>query len=141
MNKFKVLKDKFKAIPDLMGVFINDAFTEFDSVAEDMNISQLNDGKRSDGSMLPNYSRTSVAVYGKPSGPMNLKDTGAFHKSITLKSNKVEAEIIATDSKTEMLKDFYGDDIIGLSEENIESLKNDYIAPSIKENVKKFING
>lgn len=121
--------------------FLKEGFTEFDSVAEDLNIEQLEEGERSDGTSLPNYSPTSVAVYGKQPGPMTLRDTGAFHKSIKLKANANEADLYATDQKTEYLKDTYGEEIIGLSEESLEELKEGYIKPSLLEKFKDYING
>lgn len=141
MSKFTTIANKFKKLPNKMDDFLQEAFTEFDSVAEDLNIDQLEDGKRADGTSLPDYSPVSVAVYGKPAGAMTLRDTGAFHKSIKLKADKTEANLYATDPKTDYLKDMYGDEIIGLNEGNVEVLKNDYIRPSVKENIERFVNG
>ena len=42
---------------------------------------QLQFGLRSDDTVLPNYPRTSIEVYGKPDAPIMLKDTGEFWRS------------------------------------------------------------
>ena len=138
-DKIAKIKGKLTMLPSLMNRFIKEAFGDFDSEAEDRNIEQLQSGERSDGSALPDYSIGSVKVYGKPEGAMTLKDTGAFHKSITLTPGATSATIAATDPKTDMLKDRYGDEIIGLSEENDEEFKTGFIAPAVKVDVTKFM--
>jgi len=134
------LKKQVKKLPNVIESFVQNAFDEFDSVAEDFNIDQLLEGKRSDGSSLPDYSINSVTVFGKPPGAMTLKDTGAFHKSITLNAGKNEADIDATDPKTDMLVDNYGEKIIGLSEQHLNEYRDDFIKPSVQEDINKFFN-
>ena len=90
-------------------------------------IDQLfDDGLRSDGSTMPDYSKTSVNVYGKRPGHIQLKDTGGFYRSFVVKADAKGYEIIAdTDVGDGIENDLavrYGLDIIGLTEENHDSM-------------------
>jgi hypothetical protein len=96
-------------------------------------IDQLFDeGIKADGTYLPDYSRTSVEVYGKPDGHIQLKDTGVFYRSFVVKVDAKGYEIIADTQKENVdLSVKYGLDILGLTDENMivvnEMLKNKYI--------------
>ena len=90
------------------------------------------EGVLSDGSFLPDYSETSVNVYGKSAGHITLKDTGEFYQSFIVKVNTAGIMIVANDVKDDtVLSDRYGIDILGLTEENLqvirEMLKANYI--------------
>ena len=90
------------------------------------------EGILSDGSYLPDYSETSVNVYGKSAGHITLKDTGEFYQSFVVKVNNTGIMIVANDVKDDtVLSDRYGIDILGLTEENLqvirEMLKANYI--------------
>lgn len=93
------------------------------------------DGMLSDGTFLPDYSKTSVEVYGKPDGHIKLKETGQFYRSFVVKVDPKGFEIIADTNKGAGLNDDlavrYGIDILGLTDENqnlvTEMLTNNYI--------------
>lgn len=140
MNKLDAIKNKFLEVDKAILEGIQKAFVDNDSIVEDLNIEQLDNGKRSDGVILPDYSPVSVEVYGKPEGPIKLKDTGAFRRGISVKIDDSRAELVGKDSKTQMLKDDYGDEIIGLSEESTSEFQNDYIRPSIHESLTDLFN-
>lgn len=91
----------------------------------DLNREQLQIGMRSDGSWLPPYSANSVTKFGKPAGRIKLFDTGAFYEGIKPEFDKSAFQMDGTDSKTEMLKDDYGDSILGLSDYSIGELAQD----------------
>ena len=84
------------------------------------------DGVRSDGTLLPDYSQRSVEEFGKPEGHIRLKDTGAFYQSFRVKVDKYGFFIAADDvgDYDEPLTDVYGEDILGLTEENMIVLRN-----------------
>jgi hypothetical protein len=106
------------------------------SLIEDMNIEQLRDGKRADGSSLPDYSPVSVSKFGKRPGPMTLEDTGKFHRGITVRANLAFAEIIGLDSKTGKLEALYGIDIVGVPLDRMEELKFNILLPGLREKVR-----
>jgi hypothetical protein len=93
------------------------------------------EGLKSDGSYLPDYSKASVELYGKPDGHIRLKDTGNFYRSFVIKVDPKGAEIIADTMKGTVKNDDlavrYGLDILGLTEENqnliADALTNKYI--------------
>lgn len=86
-------------------------------------IDQLFDeGIKSDGSYLPDYSKTSVEVYGKRGGHIQLKESGTFYRSFVVKVDSNGLAIIADTVKgagaDNDLAQRYGIDILGLTEEN-----------------------
>ena len=94
------------------------------------NRQQLQEGERADGTGLPDYSSTSVNIYGKEPGPIKLFDTGAFYASIeavivddviAIVSNPVKRDEIT--GRITNLKEKYGHEIIGLTEENLAELR------------------
>jgi len=129
-----------KAIQQDLPALIGEVIEDNEDLIRQMNIEQLQEGKRSDGSTLPNYSIGSVQKFGKRPGPMTLEDTGAFHRGIRVRAGKTFAEIIGTDPKTGMLEALYDLTIIGLSEDNTERLKFEILVPGLidKINAKYF---
>lgn len=61
---------------------------------------------------------------GQPVDRTTLKDTGAFHKRFFLSLDNQSFEIDSTDPKRDKLVDKYGDDIFGLTDENMRILQN-----------------
>jgi len=99
-------------------------------------IDQLFDeGLKSDGSYLPDYSKASIEIYGKEDGHIKLKDTGEFYRSFVVKVDPKGMEIIADTAKGTTAKDDlvnrYGINILGLTEENnnviVDALINKYV--------------
>jgi hypothetical protein len=130
-----ILYDIRDALPEILAEVI----TENATLIEDANIAQLQEGKRADGSYLPDYSPVSVSKFGKRPGPMTLEQTGRFHRGITVKVYKAQkfVEIIGTDPKTGKLEALYGLNIIGVPEEFIEDFCQNVILPSILEKINK----
>lgn len=97
---------------------------------EQMNKEQLQEGERSDGTFLPNYSYNTTQTNNKQ-GRIKLFDTGAFYQSIFASAGLGILEIDAKDSKTELLKSEYGELIVGLHPTNMKELC-DKIAMELK---------
>lgn len=104
---------------------------------EELNRQQLAEGQRSDGTSLPDYSPTSINVFGKPPGPIKLFDEGDFYEGINANIFNDEFRIEGEDEKTAMLIARYGEMILGLSEENKQVLI-DHIRPVIIDLIRKF---
>jgi hypothetical protein len=94
------------------------------------NRQQLQEGEKADGTGLPDYSRTSVEIYGKEPGAIKLFDTGAFYESIeavivddviAIVSNPIKRDEIT--GRITNLKEKYGNEIIGISDEHMEELR------------------
>jgi len=94
---------------------------------------QLQFGILADDKELPFYSKTSVDVYGKPSGKRwTLKDTGDFYDSFDiLQVTEKDLTIYADSVKEDVDLSEYGA-ILGLNEESFEILR-DKLIPQIQE--------
>jgi hypothetical protein len=105
-------------------------------------IEQLyNEGIDALGQSLGNYSKTSVEVFGKRAGHITLKDTSEFYNSFVVLVKKDSYTIRANTFKqgnkgTINLTDRFGEEIIGLTEEN-QDLINEMILINIIKYVKK----
>lgn len=95
-----------------------------DIIAE-LNRDQLRKGETSSGASLPPYSAVSVNKFGKPPGAIKLYDTGDFYKAIKPEFAQTSFVIDDTDWKKDVLQERYGDDILGLSQDNIGELAQD----------------
>jgi len=93
----------------MSSVFSN---SNVDAEVQKINDDQLEHGERADGSLLPDYSATSVLVYGKVPGPMTLKDTGDFRANIYVQAQPDTVQIKDSDWKTDMLQKRYGVNIL-----------------------------
>ncbi len=95
----------------------------------DLNTLQLEKGLRADGKDLGVYKQF---AYKQRFRPVDLKDKEDFYNSIQVKINQRSLEMYATDSKTDMLQDRYGDEIIGLSDEAkqyiIDEIRQEFIS-------------
>ena len=78
-----------------------------------LNREQLLDGKKANGNAMPKYSNVSVEVYGKPTGPIRLFDTGDFHKSFTIATSGSTFSITGEDLYG--LESRFGSDIYGIA--------------------------
>jgi hypothetical protein len=128
--------ETLERIREDLPTLIAEVLEENASLLEDMNIAQLREGKRADGSDLPDYSPVSVRKFGKRPGPMTLEDTGKFHRGITVRANSAFAEIIGLDSKTGKLEALYGIDIVGIPLDRMDEVKLNILLPGLREKVR-----
>lgn len=96
---------------------IGKAIDENESLISDLNGSQLNEGLDSKGGDLGEYKDFS---YKNRFRPVDLRLTGEFRRSIYPKNEGDVFVMDATDWKAESLVERYGDDILGLNDENIQ---------------------
>ncbi len=71
-------------------------------------------------------------IYGQPTDRVTLRDTGAFHGSFEIRANEDTIEITATDPKTDELKDKYGEGIMALTDEHLNSVRQAYLLPGLR---------
>jgi hypothetical protein len=92
---------------------------------EQFNRGQLLDGKRADGTSMPNY----VANSKQPEapGPIKLKDTGAFQEAFDIEVFSDSFEIDSQDEKSDILKEKYGVEIFGLNQTSRQALRDELI--------------
>lgn len=116
-------------------------------LAVKLNQEQLRQGKTANERTLPDYSETSVKVFGKEPGPIQLYDTGEFYKSfeVILQDDGfiIDGDGLKTDdsqgiSITTDLFVVYGQDITGLNDENLSKFAI-MLLPKVQETILKLI--
>ena len=73
---------------------------------------------------LGDYSEVSVQIFGKPRGHIRLFDTGAYYEShqVIVDANGLRIVVDDVSIYDEPLTDIYGPDIVGLTQEHLNSL-------------------
>lgn len=112
---------------------ISETMEESKETLADLNAEQINTGLKADGELMPDYSIRSVVQYGKPAGPIRLRDKGDWQAGlyVTVQGDKVVFN--DTDNKDQKLTERYGEDIKGLS----DKYKNE----AIREKVRPVFKG
>ena len=114
-------------------------------VATNMNTDQLFGGEDAKGKKLPDYSRRSVEVFGKESGPMTLFETGDFYRGFFLKADKFPVVFESSDRKTGKIADLLEskehnpDDIYGLNKTNLTDFARSYVLEAYQNFIRNFI--
>lgn len=113
---------------------------EDDIIAE--NISALYDsGQRADGTELGDYSKWTAArkeADGERFDHVTLRDTGRFYASMKVKFDEKSFRITADDKKVNddggvtYLTDEWGDEILGLRDEVLDSIIHNTIKPNMQ---------
>lgn len=106
----------------------------------ELNIRQLDDGTKADGSSLPPYTPYSAQIKrekGQQTQPMNLEDTGDYKAAFKVKRFGNKKEIQSDDWKSAMLNDRYGE-VEGLTDENVQVIRDEMV-PEIDKELKKFL--
>ena len=76
---------------------------------------------------------------GQPYDRVTLRDTGAFHHSFFLKIDNEKFEFDAEDWKTRDLLRLYGEEIMGLTDENIQRLEEEILLPELMKTAVKTL--
>lgn len=74
---------------------------------------------------------------GQPTDRVTLRDTGDFHKSFEVVVGPIGFYITATDYKTNMLIEKYGEKIFGLIPQNKIELAQKYLYPAVIDEINK----
>lgn len=112
-------------------------FRENEPMLVAMNQGQLWEGKRADGTALPDYTpftKRIKAEKGQPFDRMTLKDTGDFYEGFFVKIDSTSKTVVfsSKDEKTVELTTRYGRLVFGLSSQN---------KPVVQNRLKLFILG
>jgi len=95
---------------------------------EGLNIDEqmFKQGKRADGAAItPPYTAFTKGIKqqkGQPTNRVTLRDTGAFHKSVSVQWRNTEFLMVASDPKTPDLVRKYSPEILGLSDDSLARL-------------------
>lgn len=77
---------------------------------------------------------------GQPTNRVTLRDSGDFHKSFRVIFSKTQFRITADDEKTQKLVDKYGGQILGLSEDSLDTLAEG-VKPDMIKKTREVILG
>lgn len=88
------------------------------------------------------YSETTIEIKemkGQPTNRVTLRDEGDFHRSFEVETDNEKMMIVASDYKTIQLLKRYGDDIMGLTQENIERFEKETLMPELMKQAQQIL--
>lgn len=126
------------------GTYVRRAVQENTDKIVELNVEQLYEyGINSLGISIDTYAPYSPYTIrvknekGQPTDRVTLRDTGDFHKSFEVVVGPVDFYITATDYKTDMLVERYGEKIFGLIPQNKIELTQKYLYPAVMTEINK----
>lgn len=137
MEKIQRLIDNLSYIEKNFDLYVEDIIREKEQIIINFNReSQLyNKGitsKSKDISSYKPYRRVTIQIKqdkGQPTDRVTLKDRGDFYEGFYIEYFEEGFLISSTDEKTKKLKAKYGEDIFGLTNENLSNLLHKEIIP------------
>lgn len=115
-----------------------------DFIAQDQLYEKGIDSKGRNLDQLKPYTPLTIEIKkikGQPYGRVTLRDEGDFQRSFYIQYNQFDFVFMASDPKTPKLLKKYGEDILSLTPENIERLRNDYVLPLLAKINEDFKQG
>lgn len=76
---------------------------------------------------------------GQPTNRVTLRDEGDFHRSFYVVATDTSFEVKAKDAKAEHLLSKYGQQILGLTRENLMTLVHEYIYPNLLRDARTML--
>lgn len=76
---------------------------------------------------------------GQPTNRVTLRDEGDFHSSFYVVATDTSFEVKAKDAKAEHLLSKYGQQILGLTRENLMTLVHEYIYPNLLRDARTML--
>lgn len=131
-----------KATREDINILVGEVLSENAVTIEELVRVQLDEGQRSDGSSLPDYSIGSVKKFGKKPGPMTLEKTGAYKRHILFQARGTQVAFGSTDPKAGKLEKKYGRPgapLIALTPEHRDLVIERIVKPGLKEKLIKRI--
>ncbi len=104
----------------------------------------FNRGEDAKGSKIrPKYASRTVSVKlrkRQPTDRVTLKDTGDFYQSIQITAEADKLVIETSIEHAKYLVDKYGEDILGIQEQELEDFLEKYIEPELEKAIFKIIS-
>lgn len=113
----------------------------------ELNIDQLKHGEKSDGTQIGRYRNKWYALKKyrmnvlAGEGNVDLINAKAFIQGLDIVKNADHVEEISRDSKSELLRRNYGENILGLQEDNTVKYRRKAFLPSVRKRVTAIYNG
>lgn len=102
-----------------------------------MNIKQLQEGKKANAAPLPQYAPSSIKR-GKRPGPIQLKETGEFYELLRVRVDDIGIHFTDDKPVSPILEGKYGKEILGLSPENARRLA-ELVKPRVLADLKRAL--
>lgn len=146
-----IISDKIKALQQFKNGMFNNIrliVDQYDYILIDMNVQdQLYErGINRNGKALsdenpyrPMTVEFKIAKH-QPYNRVTLRDEGDFHSSFKIDARHNDFEIYATDIKTLVLAEKYGNEIFGLTNENLNEFIREYLYPELQEQLIKSLS-
>lgn len=151
MKLISDLRDRLAAFNDALesGRMVQDIILENEADIVSMNADEqlYGHGENALGVSIMSYQPYAPSTIsrkrakGQPFNRVTLRDEGDFEKSFYLRVSLVDFQIAASDFKAEFLARRYGDEIMGLTDENLGVLKWQHLYPAIRTKMKQMIYG
>lgn len=135
-----------RSIEHAINPTIQDVFTRFDNLIKEIQTDdQLFDkGIKSTGlSITPSYAVSTIQRKIKKNQPFDrvtLRDTGLYYESIEVDAQDDQLIISTNLFYAKFLRDRYGDDVLGLTAENLKELLDQLVIPKLKSNIENIID-
>ena len=144
MDRITDLIARLKDYQDNINMFMEAATIQAADTITDMNIGQLYDSgeDRNGNKIQPPYTPVTVQIKlkkGQPTNRVTLRDTFEWQSSFFVQYLADGFEIMASDWKTDRLKAKYGDEILGLQDDNVSYLLENFYQPKLIEELKNAI--
>jgi hypothetical protein len=146
-----IISDKIKALQQFKNGMFNNIrliVDQYDYILIDMNVQdQLYErGINRNGTALSDenpYRPMTVEfkiAKRQPYDRVTLRDEGDFHSSFKIDARHNDFEIYATDIKTLILAEKYGNEIFGLTNDNLNEFIREYLYPELQEQLIKSLS-
>lgn len=138
------LGNKLKRVVSSFDTIAKRAIERHTQDIEDLQVHQMEQGKNAEGKDIGVLRNPAYAVLKKrkggvaPLGMVDLKDTGAFHRSVNARVIHKAIHIDATDPKKADLEEKYGEEIIGFNEDTLSLLREKILPTVIFESRRKI---
>lgn len=127
-------------------VLLLQSIKENEEAATNLNTDQMWKGEDALGNKLPDYSERSVQVFGKPSGPMRLFETGDFYRSMFINADKFPVVFSSSDSKEGKIADMLASkgtdiqDVYGLNKTNLKSFARGNVLETFQTKIRNVLH-
>lgn len=120
-------------------------FNKYDNVIKEYNTQQqlFDKGQDSKGLSLKPYARSTISIKirkGQPTDRTTLKDTGAFYNDVNVIAEPDKLIIEASIEYAKYLVARYGEDILGVQNQNLQDFYDKYIEQQLDKNINKIIS-
>jgi hypothetical protein len=143
------LSDLIKGLKEFernLDSYIVEVLHKNDSIIVEMNSEEqlFEKGITREGTSIDSYAPYSPITIeikkdkGQPTNRVTLRDEGDFEDSFFVDIKEHSFEIKASDWKSGNLQAYYGDEILGLTDENLIDLARNYVLPYLLEKLKKI---